>query len=70
MCTVHTQGMLDIALLTANASQLRYILQVHRVIMCQIFTCLTPQVGPEKHEFYTPMLVMLGTSMVLQVGRE
>merc|ERR1712066_998506 len=44
------QGMLDIALLTANASQLRYILQV----------------GPDNHEFYTPMLVMLISSMSLQ----
>merc|ERR1712156_1006083 len=44
------QGMLDIALLTANASQLRYILQV----------------GPDNHDFYTPMLVMLITSMSLQ----
>merc|ERR1711981_897571 len=44
------QGMLDIALLTANASQLKYILQV----------------GSE-HEFYTAMLVLVITSLVLQV---
>ncbi|XP_008474581.1 ninjurin-2 isoform X1 [Diaphorina citri] len=44
------QGMLDIALLTANASQLKYILQVG-----------------EKHEFYTLMLVLISTSIVLQV---
>ncbi|XP_034255593.1 ninjurin-2-like [Thrips palmi] len=44
------QGMLDIALLTANASQLKYILQV----------------GP-RHEFYTLMLGLISTSMILQV---
>ncbi|XP_008474582.1 ninjurin-2 isoform X2 [Diaphorina citri] len=44
------QGMLDIALLTANASQLKYILQVG-----------------EKHEFYTLMLVLISTSIVLQI---
>ncbi|KAK6634986.1 hypothetical protein RUM44_000235 [Polyplax serrata] len=44
------QGMLDIALLTANASQLKYILQVGR-----------------KHEFYTLMLGLIITSLILQV---
>merc|ERR1712168_542860 len=44
-----SQGMLDIALLTANASQLKYILQVG-----------------EKHEFYTVMLVLIISSIVLQ----
>lgn len=44
------QGMLDIALLTANASQLKYILQV----------------GP-RHEFYSLMLGLISTSMILQV---
>ncbi|KAK3918635.1 Ninjurin-1 [Frankliniella fusca] len=44
------QGMLDIALLTANASQLKYILQV----------------GP-RHEFYSLMLGLIATSMILQV---
>ncbi|XP_023343529.1 uncharacterized protein LOC111712988 isoform X3 [Eurytemora carolleeae] len=43
------QGMLDIALLTSNASQLRYILQVG-----------------EAHEFYTAMLALVITSIVLQ----
>ena len=45
------QGMLDIALLTANASQLKYILQV----------------GP-RHEFYSLMLGLIATSMILQVS--
>lgn len=45
------QGMLDIALLTANASQLKYILQV----------------GP-RHEFYSLMLGLISTSMILQVS--
>merc|ERR1712013_658569 len=45
-----SQGMLDIALLTANAAQLKYILQV----------------GSE-HEFYTAMLVLVISSVVLQV---
>ncbi|BET00092.1 ninjurin 1 [Nesidiocoris tenuis] len=44
------QGMLDIALLTANASQLKYILQVG-----------------EKHEFYSLMLGLITTSIILQV---
>lgn len=42
--------MLDIALLTANASQLKYILQVGH-----------------KHEFYTLMLGLISTSLILQV---
>ncbi|XP_039287615.1 ninjurin-2 isoform X1 [Nilaparvata lugens] len=45
------QGMLDIALLTANASQLKYILQVGH-----------------KHEFYTLMLGLITTSIILQIG--
>lgn len=45
------QGMLDIALLTANANQLKYILQVG-----------------EKHEFYKPLLVLIATSILLQVS--
>uniref|UniRef100_A0A1B6EFI9 Ninjurin-1 n=1 Tax=Clastoptera arizonana TaxID=38151 RepID=A0A1B6EFI9_9HEMI len=44
------QGMLDIALLTANASQLKYILQVG-----------------QKHEFYSLMLCLIVSSIVLQV---
>ena len=43
--------MLDIALLTANASQLKYILQVGH-----------------KHEFYTLMLGLITTSLILQVS--
>ncbi|XP_073975934.1 ninjurin C isoform X4 [Rhodnius prolixus] len=44
------QGMLDIALLTANASQLKYILQVG-----------------DKHEFYSLMLGLITTSIILQM---
>ncbi|XP_021960378.1 ninjurin-2 isoform X2 [Folsomia candida] len=45
------QGMLDIALLTANASQLKYVLQV----------------GKERHPFYTLMVTLISISIVLQV---
>ncbi|XP_046993559.1 ninjurin-2-like isoform X3 [Schistocerca americana] len=44
------QGMLDIALLTANASQLKYVLQ-----------------AGSKHEFYSLMVGLISTSIVLQV---
>merc|ERR1712227_165658 len=44
------QGMLDIALLSSNASQLKYILSVG-----------------EEHEYYMPMLVLIISSIVLQV---
>ncbi len=43
--------MLDVALLTANASQLKYVLQV----------------GEENHPFYTLMLTLIIISIVLQV---
>ncbi|XP_027222138.2 ninjurin-2 isoform X4 [Penaeus vannamei] len=43
------QGMLDIALLTANASQLKYVLRIG-----------------DKHEFYSLMLGLIITSLVLQ----
>lgn len=43
--------MLDVALLTANASQLKYVLQV----------------GPDVHPFYTLMLTLISISIVLQV---
>ena len=43
--------MLDIALLTANASQLRYVLSL----------------GEEKHENYYLMIGLIVTSLVLQV---
>lgn len=46
------QGMLDIALLTANASQLKYVLQV----------------GKERHPFYTLMVTLISISIVLQVS--
>ena len=45
------QGMLDIALLTANASQLRYVLAL----------------GADKHENYHLMIGLIVTSLVLQV---
>lgn len=45
------QGMLDIALLTANVSQLKYVLQVG-----------------QKHEFYKLMLMLIITSIILQVS--
>lgn len=44
------QGMLDIALLTANASQLKYVLRIG-----------------DKHEFYSLMLGLIITSLVLQL---
>ena len=47
------QGMLDVALLTANASQLKYVLQV----------------GEEKHEFYHLMLALIILSIILQVNK-
>ncbi|CAL8107156.1 unnamed protein product [Orchesella dallaii] len=46
------QGMLDIALLTANASQLKYVLQV----------------GKDRHPFYTLMVTLIGVSLALQVS--
>merc|ERR1719219_452869 len=45
------QGMLDVALLTANASQLKYVLQL----------------GVDKHPFYHLMLGLIIVSIVLQV---
>ena len=45
------QGMLDIALLTANASQLKYVLQLGY-----------------RHEFYQIMIVLISSSIVLQVS--
>lgn len=44
------QGMLDVALLTANASQLKYLLQVGHT-----------------HEFYTIMVSLISTSIILQI---
>ncbi len=44
--------MLDVALLTANASQLKYVLQL----------------GEEKHEFYHLMLGLIILSIILQVS--
>ncbi len=46
------QGLLDVALLTANASQLKYVLQV----------------GRDNHPFYDLMLALIITSIVLQVS--
>merc|ERR1712141_942862 len=45
------QGMLDVALLTANASQLKYVLQL----------------GVDVHPFYHLMLALIIVSIVLQV---
>merc|ERR1712048_1345566 len=45
------QGMLDVALLTANASQLKYVLQL----------------GEDKHDFYYLMLALIILSIILQV---
>merc|ERR1712156_648431 len=44
------QGMLDVALLTANASQLKYVLQL----------------GEDRHDFYHLMLALIILSIVLQ----
>ena len=61
--------MLDIALLTANASQLKYVLQVIEV-ECQLYQVpiitLETQVGAE-HQFYTVLLTLIVTSIVFQV---
>lgn len=52
------QGMLDIALLTANASQLKYILQVgqkhefYTLMLILISVSIIMQVNIEKHETY------------------
>jgi len=43
--------MLDVALLTANASQLKYVLQL----------------GEDKHDFYYLMLALIILSIILQV---
>ncbi len=48
------QGMLDVALLTANASQLKYVLTV----------------GPDKHPFYDLMLSLIIISIILQVSQK
>merc|ERR1719414_1214173 len=48
------QGMLDVALLTANASQLKYVLQV----------------GEDNHPFYHLMLALIILSIILQVGED
>lgn len=70
------QGMLDIALLTANASQLKYILQVSgsihfKCLMITRFQFICDfsfifQVG-NKHEFYTLMLTLISISIIMQV---
>merc|ERR1719367_2730786 len=45
------QGMLDVALLTANASRLKYVLQL----------------GEDKHEFYHLILALIILSIILQI---
>ena len=62
------QGMLDIALLSSNAAQLKYILTVSGFL--QEVTCwlvFVVQVG-EEHQYYLPMLVLIVSSIVLQVS--
>ena len=68
------QGMLDIALLSSNAAQLKYILTVSGFLQqstlmnwsdqCLLFTV---QVG-EEHQYYLPMLILIVSSIVLQVS--
>ena len=59
--------MLDIALLSSNAAQLKYILTVSvQSRMCDSQLSLTIQVG-EEHEYYLPMLALIISSIVLQV---
>ncbi|XP_017492348.1 PREDICTED: ninjurin-2-like [Rhagoletis zephyria] len=45
-----SQGMFDVALLTANASQLKYCLQLG-----------------DKNKFYLVMVILISTSIILQV---
>merc|ERR1712141_171352 len=45
-----SQGMLDMALLASNASQLKYLMQIGEV-----------------HEYYTEMVALVVTSIVLQI---
>ena len=69
------QGMLDIALLTANASQLKYVLQVKIeayfgksdwFLIIQNVHISMCQVG-EEHQFYTVLLILIVTSIIFQV---
>ena len=68
--------MLDIALLSTNASQLKYVLQVRLLIFTssgygnwQNHNFFLFQVG-EEHDYYTPMLVLIISSIVLQVSTQ
>lgn len=45
------QGMMDLALLSANANQLRYVLQTDG-----------------RHPYYYPSLVLIGSSLILQIA--
>jgi hypothetical protein len=49
-----TQGLLDVALLTANVSQLKYVYSVGNT-------------GPNAHPFYNLMMALLSLSIILQV---
>ena len=63
------QGMLDIALLSSNAAQLKYILTVSDLLTSWHLDWLVfiVQVG-EDHQYYLPMLVLIVSSIVLQVS--
>ena len=69
---MYTQGMLDMALLASNASQLKYLMQVrykfnstksNRSCLFHLFV----KVG-EVHQYYTEMVALVVTSIVLQVS--
>ena len=78
---MYTQGMLDMALLASNASQLKYLMQVrytfnfievvfHLSQFKYISDCLFHlfvKVG-EVHQYYTEMVALVVTSIVLQVS--
>jgi hypothetical protein len=51
-----TQGLLDIALLTANVAQLKYVMSVGHT-------------GSTAHPYYYPMLVLLWSSIFLQANK-
>jgi len=50
-----TQGLLDVALLTANVAQLKYVMSLGAT-------------GPNAHPYYYPMVVLISLSILLQVN--
>ena len=78
---MYIQGMLDMALLASNASQLKYLMQVrctfnfievvfHLSQLRYFSDCsfhLFVKVG-EAHQYYTEMVALVVTSIVLQVS--